>query len=264
MATATYAFGWRRQRHAGRHAGNDTLDGGAGTDTATYIGSTGGATVNLVAGTATGDASIGSDTLTSMESVQGTAFSDTMTGNGAVNSLFGREGNDTLLGGDGGDFFRGSAGNDIIDGGLAYDYARPDRINDFDTADYSVYDTNSGPGQPSSTLATTAGITVDLAAHTVTGDATVGTDTVTNIERVVGTNFADTLKGGGGSRFELFQGRGGNDTITGDGIHQTRAEYNDANGDSGGVTITLSDAADGSGTVVGGASVGTDTVKYVN
>ena len=47
-------------------------------------------------------------------------------------------------------------------------------------------------------------------------------------------------------------------------MHSTRAEYNDANGDSGGVTITLSDAADGSGTVVGGASVGTDTVKYVN
>ncbi len=130
----------------------------------------------------------------------------------------------------------------------------------------SVYDTNSGAGQSSSTLATTAGITADLAAHTITGDAdgSVGTDTVTNIERVVGTNFADTLKGGGGSRFESFQGRGGNDTITGDGIHQTRAEYNDANGDSGGVTITLSNAADGAGTVVGGASIGTDTVKYVN
>ncbi len=124
--------------------------------------------------------------------------------------------------------------------------------------------TNSGPGQSFSTLATTAGITADLAAHTITGDATVGTDTVTNIERVIGTNFADTLKGGGGSRFESFQGRGGNDTITGDGIHQTRAEYNDANGDSGGVTITLSNAADGAGTVVGGASIGTDTVKYVN
>ncbi|MBY0322259.1 MAG: VCBS domain-containing protein [Reyranella sp.] len=248
----------------GGNAGDDAIDGGAGTDTAIYIGSTGGVTVNLVAGTATGDASIGSDTLTSIESVQGTAFDDTLIGNSAVNNLFGREGNDTLSGGDGGDFFRGSAGNDIIDGGFAYDYARPDRINDFDAVDYSVYDTNSNPGQASTTLATTAGIVANLATHTITGDATVGTDTVTNIERVIGTNFADTFTGGGGSRFEQFQGRAGNDTITGDGVHQTRAEYNDANGDSGGVTITLSNAADGTGTVVGGNSIGTDTVKYVN
>ncbi len=248
----------------GGNAGDDAIDGGAGTDTAIYIGSTGGVTVNLVTGTATGDASIGSDTLASIESVQGTAFDDTITGNSAVNNLFGREGNDTLSGGDGGDFFRGSAGNDIIDGGFAYDYARPDRINDFDAVDYSVYDTNSNPGQASTTLATTAGIVANLATHTITGDATVGTDTVTNIERVIGTNFADTFTGGGGSRFEQFQGRAGNDTITGDGIHQTRAEYSDANGDSGGVTITLSNAADGTGTVVGGASIGTDTVKYVN
>ncbi len=99
------------------NAGDDTIDGGAGTDTAAYTGSTGGVTVNLVTGTATGDASIGSDTLTSIRSVQGTAFDDTVTGNNAVNNLFGREGNDTLSGGDGGDFFRGSAGNDVIDGG---------------------------------------------------------------------------------------------------------------------------------------------------
>ena len=38
----------------------------------------------------------------------------------------------------------------------------------------------------------TGGITVDLAAGTVTGDASVGTDTLRSIEVVRGTNFADT------------------------------------------------------------------------
>jgi hypothetical protein len=40
--------------------------------------------------------------------------------------------------------------------------------------------------------ATTSGITVHLAAGTVTGDATVGTDTIRHVEAVRGTNFADT------------------------------------------------------------------------
>ena len=245
-------------------AGNDTLDGGTGSDTANYIGSSGAVTVNLAAGTATGDASIGSDTLISIESVQGTAFNDVMTGDASNNSLFGREGNDTLAGGNGSDFFRGGAGNDSIDGGFLHNYARFDR-NDFDTADYSVYDTNSGPGQSATTPATTGPIVVNLAAHTVTGDASVGTDTIINVERVVGTSFGDTFHGGSGARAEAFQGRGGNDTIVGDGVHIMRAEYHDANNDAGvGVTISLSGAADGSGTVTGGASVGTDTVQYVN
>src|SRR5262249_56633123 len=83
--------------------------------------------------------------------------------------------------------------------------------------------------------AVTSGISVDMAAGIVTGDATVGTDTLRAIESVRGTNFADSYDatGGDGPRgnpgfgeagalnignngtFNEFEGLGGGDTILG-------------------------------------------------
>ena len=55
--------------------GNDTLIGGDGIDRALYIDATGPITVNMAAGTVSG-AGIGSDTLSSVESIRGSAFAD--------------------------------------------------------------------------------------------------------------------------------------------------------------------------------------------
>ena len=50
----------------------------------------------------------GTDTLTSIENLTGSAFDDTLTGDADANVLSGRDGDDTLNGG---------AGNDTLDGG---------------------------------------------------------------------------------------------------------------------------------------------------
>ncbi|WP_419737540.1 hypothetical protein [Pseudomonas sp. COR18] len=72
-------------------AGADVLNGGAGTDTASYANSTAGVTVNLVTGTGVGGDAQG-DTLMGIESVVGSAFNDTLTAQTSGHSLVGARG----------------------------------------------------------------------------------------------------------------------------------------------------------------------------
>ena len=99
-------------------AGNDTLDGGGGNDTliggdgidrALYIDATGPITVNLAAGTVSG-AGVGNDTLSTIESIRGSAFADTYVATGYTGT--------TLIGSLPSTFneFEGMAGNDAIVG----------------------------------------------------------------------------------------------------------------------------------------------------
>lgn len=83
--------------------GNDALNGGGGVDTADYASAAAAVTVNLAAGAATGGA--GSDTLTSIEQVRGSIYSDTLTGSA---------GNDRLDGNGGNDILRAGAGDDVL------------------------------------------------------------------------------------------------------------------------------------------------------
>jgi Ca2+-binding RTX toxin-like protein len=63
--------------------GDDTLKGAAGEDTADFWDSEAGVTVDLAAGTATGD---GNDTLTNIEDVYGSSFNDNITGQDKVDN----------------------------------------------------------------------------------------------------------------------------------------------------------------------------------
>ena len=120
------------------------------------------------------------------------------------------------------DTFTGLGGNDFIDG-----------RGGFDTVSYNnIY-------------LSTGGVSVDLAAGTATGDASIGTDTLRSIEGIQGTNAADTfvatgmaspgaLNIGNNGTFNQFEGLGGDDTITGNG--NTRIVYYNA---TAGVTITF-------------------------
>ena len=89
-------------------------------------------------------------------------------------TVWGSAYNDTLYGSDNASFtyetYEGRGGDDYIDGRGGYDLV--------------TY--NNDP-------TTTSGITVHLAAGTVTGDATVGTDTLRDVEAVRGTNFDDVF-----------------------------------------------------------------------
>ncbi len=218
-------------------ADNDVLNGGVvadfqsddgvrDTDRADYSAAAGAVNVNLASGIAQ-DGDGGTDTLIGVEAVNGSAYDDVLTG-----------GSNAFV-----EFFRGGAGNDTIDGG-----------NWNDRAEY---------------MNATGGIVVNMAAlasnrGTVTGDASIGSDTLANIEIVYGTDFADSYNatgflsasapGGLFTNFNSFEGRGGNDTITGNG--GTRIEFTGA---TAGIVANLA-----TGIATGDDSVGTDTFSGVN
>jgi Ca2+-binding RTX toxin-like protein len=117
------------------------------------------------------------------------------------------------------------------------------------------------------------GITVNLAAGTVTGGPNTGTDTLKSVEGIWGTEFVDIYNAvgfsttstnagnspisptnSGASNFNEFEGGGGNDTITGNG--NTRIAYYHA---TGGVVVTLGNNSTIHGSAVG-ASTGTDDI----
>lgn len=111
--------------------GKDTLDGGVGFDAADY-GTAGEAVIiDLAKGAFQAvSASQGKDKLISIEAIFGSAFGDTLAGNGDANTLIGGnaadhldglKGNDTLDGGDGDDFLAGGIGADQIVGGAGAD-----------------------------------------------------------------------------------------------------------------------------------------------
>ena len=84
--------------------GGDALVGGAGTDTADYSSSPAGVNVNLQTGLRAGGDAQG-DILGGIENIVGSAFADTLTGDGGANVLDGGPGNDVLAGAGGADRF---------------------------------------------------------------------------------------------------------------------------------------------------------------
>jgi Ca2+-binding RTX toxin-like protein len=162
--------------------GADALNGGGGGDLAWYSEAPGPVTVDLAAGTAVGD---GSDTLANIEHIEGSDHDDTLIGNAASNALFAGEGNDTVSGDDGNDLLFGREGDDALDGGSGEDLIW------FDSQ---------------------FGVTANLTTGTATGE---GSDTVANIEDIVGSHHDDTLTGDTGPN--VFWPRRGNDAIDGSG-----------------------------------------------
>ena len=161
--------------------GNDTLNGGTGTDTASYDDAASGVTVSLALAGAQDTVGAGTDTLTAMEKLLGSPFADQLTAAAAGSGLSGGLGNDLLI---------GAAGNDVFDGG-----------GGVDTVSYG---------------AATAGVHVSLLTTAAQNTVGAGTDTLTSIEKLVGSNFADTLTASmAGST--LNGGPGGDDLIGGPG-----------------------------------------------
>ncbi|MFC7540468.1 calcium-binding protein [Siccirubricoccus deserti] len=93
-------------------------------------------------------------------------------------------GGDNIDGGAGSDTLMGGAGDDFLDGGEG-----------LDLVDYRL---------------SAAAVVVNLADGVATGE---GTDTLLNIEWVVGSNFDDSITGDDGANY--LYGNGGNDTLAG-------------------------------------------------
>ena len=212
-------------------AGNDAIDGGTGYDRAIYVNAPAGISVDLAAGVVS-DGYANTDTLISIESIQGSHFNDLLTGNGAQLLTYQITDQAPTL--------EGMGGNDTIDGGGT-------APSSYVTLTYA-----SSPGT----------VNVNLGTGTAS-DGFGGTDTLTNIDGVVGSAYDDILTGGSTSSqllainlFEAFEGGLGNDTIDG-GAGGDRASYQSA---GAAVTVTLGEGvADGSAT--GGA--GTDILRNI-
>lgn len=91
-------------------AGDDTLNGGGGLDTASYVDAASGVFVTLdqAQPMATNDGDGGVDTLNGIENLTGSVFNDVLIGDGVAN---------VLTGGAGGDYLIALGGNDVLIGG---------------------------------------------------------------------------------------------------------------------------------------------------
>lgn len=172
--------------------GGDTLTGGSGTDTAGYDYAQAAVSINLGTGGTSGGEAAG-DVLSGIENIAGSAYGDTLVGDGAANMLVGNAGNDTLDGGSGDDTLEGGDGADTI-------------IGSSGTADIVSY-TQSYEA-----------ITVDLATSSVAGGDAAG-DVISGIEGVFGSNYDDTLTGSTGNN--VFRTGWGADTVIGGGGDDT-------------------------------------------
>jgi Ca2+-binding RTX toxin-like protein len=191
--------------------GNNTIDGGEGNidllfyADSTYSASTG-VNVNLQTGTRTGGG--GTDTISGVEGVLASQFSD------------------SLLGNDGGNYFEGLGGNDTIDGAGGFDtvgyFSNEGVVVDLEKGRAFDAGTQLGTGQSTvistvlnqyqNAIPTTPSISFDK----------VGLDTLSNIESIIGSGFNDLLIGNAFNN--QFEGRGGNDYIVG-GAGQDTISY---------------------------------------
>ncbi|WP_085317239.1 calcium-binding protein [Derxia lacustris] len=192
-------------------AGADTLEGGAGSDVlsgglgddllvchdgldwASYAFAGGAVVIALASGSASG--ADGNDRLIGFDNALGSAFADSITGDGNANLLDGGAGNDTLGGGRGDDSLRGGAGDDRLLGGTGNDWAL------FDDGFLNVV--------------------ASLATGLASGYA-IGNDTLVSIENLRGGDYNDRLTGDaganilvGGGGYDTLEGGAGDDTLDG-------------------------------------------------
>ncbi|MEH2536615.1 MULTISPECIES: beta strand repeat-containing protein [unclassified Bradyrhizobium] len=216
--------------------GADTLIGNTGVDTATYAASAAGVNVSLTTGLGSrGDAE--GDTLANIENLTGSAFDDTLEGNGGNNVLAGGAGTDTVT------YERalagvavslalasaqntGGAGRDTLNG---FENLTGSEFNDTLTgnADSNIIlgldgnDTlvglggadvlDGGEGTDTATYASSsAGVNVSLVSGTGIGGDAEG-DTLISIENLTGSGQSDTLEGNGGDN--VLAGGTGFDTV---------------------------------------------------
>ena len=230
-------------------AGDDFFDGRGANDTVVYNplranDVTGSVTINLAAGTVTGNASVGTDTLRSIEGARGSIFDDIYDASnfGAVGFL------DPLINnvGSGGTFnsFEGDAGNDTVIGNgntrVAYDRALAAVTVDL-----------AAPGVLPGSTGTASG--------TAPGDlAGIGVDTFFGgVIQAGGSTFDDHLYGSSAS--DTLLGLAGDDYMDGRSGNFDHALYGTDPDLTGPITVDMA-----AGIVTGDASIGTDTLRSIS
>jgi hypothetical protein len=114
-ASENVVFGGTGSDTLAASAGNDYLNGAGGFDYASYADAAAGVTVSLAINVnPQGTGGSGSDTLTNIEGLIGSAHDDTLTGGSGNDTLDGGDGDDTLDGGDGTNTLDGMDGFDTV------------------------------------------------------------------------------------------------------------------------------------------------------
>jgi Ca2+-binding RTX toxin-like protein len=221
-------------------AGADHLDGGDGVDRADYSGSAAGVTVNLETNVNTGGDAAG-DVLTGIETLGGSNFADSLTGDAGTNTLWGHDGDDLLSGGAGNDSLYGESGADTLVGGDGDDNliggAGADHLDGGIGTDVANYGNAAG------------GVTLSLVTGGTGGEA--AGDSYVAVENVIGSGFDDVIQGDAGANAisglagaDHLYGGLGNDTLGGG------AGDDSLYGEGGADRL---DGGDGNDTLIGGA-----------
>ncbi len=181
--------------------GNDRLDGGDGSDTASFERASVGIAASLATGTATG---MGYDSLRNIENLVGSRFADMLTGDGGANRLDGGAGSDWLAGGAGDDIYVVDAmGDTIVElAGGGRDTVESTSISYTLAAEVEALQLFAGA------------FSADTAARDGIGNAAantiIGND---GANQLAGLGGNDQLFGGGG--VDIIHGNDGNDYIDG-------------------------------------------------
>ena len=208
-------------------AGADMLDGGDGTDTLSYAGSSSGRTTGDDANPRTGVTvslnldptdtdntgthAEGDNAISNFENLTGSRYNDMLTGDGSVNVIKGGGGHDVINGGGGADELEGGAGRDRLEGaaGDFLSYAGSGSrvtVNLSDTNDVTLSEADAA------LFGVTANPAVVPDVIKVSGGDASG-DIATGFDHVIGGRSGDTLTGNDNAN-EL-RGMGGNDALTG-------------------------------------------------
>lgn len=183
--------------------GNDTITGGPGLNVVSYESSVGPVTVDFATGTATGE---GTDVITAMNGVVGSANDDTFIGSEDTELFDGLSGDNDI---------DGAGGDDVL---VLFDYrnAVVDLADGSYTADLLTFEDDPPTVPASGSLTSIENVWGSQFADQITGDeddndifGEGGADTL------VGLDGDDLLDGGGG--VNTYDGGDGNDTCLGEG-----------------------------------------------
>lgn len=169
------------------------------------------------------------DTLISIERINGTPYADSITGSDVNNSLSGFDGNDTLIGGAGGDNLEPGTGDDSVVGGARGPNGEWNELSYI----WDSFDAGASGGLTVTFTSEFGGTVNDYG-----GD----TDTFSDIDRVLGTMNADSFTGNAGR--QVFAGFAGDDTFNGGASDRDRVDYSPSGWDaslgaSQGVNVNL-------------------------
>ncbi|MFC0666734.1 M10 family metallopeptidase C-terminal domain-containing protein [Azotobacter chroococcum] len=227
-------------------AGNNGLNGGAGSDTVSYAYAGRAVIASLATTAAQATGGSGSDTLLNFENLTGSAYNDRLTGNALVNVINGGGGADAMIGGNGSDIYYVDNAGDVVSetnavvgvGGTDTVYSSlatyslganleslrllaggaasgtGNALNNQIFAGAGNNGLNGGAGSDTASYAY-AGRAVIASLATTVAQATGGSgrDTLLNFENLTGSNYNDTLTGSAVAN--TLNGGAGNDLLIG-------------------------------------------------